>query len=539
MAIRNAAPERFVIAGLSDTLDGSDVFTGACSRLQNFVKDVRSEGIWVPRPAAQQLTAFPGFTTPGFISAAYIIGTRVYGLLATGRVPGYDEPFCYDVNSNTFIPITGVTALNVPASPATSGPWTPPTMALVGTKLVVTHPGFSTAAGNYFGWFETSDPTHLSWSAGNTTGNPLPAKPVAVAQFGQRAWFLVNPSVGQPGAYYTDVLTLSITAGTQVLTFGDNIPVTAAVGLPLENQLGGIVQALIVFKDASNMYQITGDPALSTLTLNAMNVATGTKAPRSIAVTSKGVMFMSPDGIRVIDFSARISDPIGKNGAGVNNPFVNALSPARVAAAANLSTYRITVQDGSAAGTPTYEYWYDLAGSFWSGPHTFLSDIALPYAGTFVSAPRNLPGTLWQSDVANTSLSSFTENGAQLSCRITTSLLPDNKAMAESCLSEMSVELTLPTAPYNMAFTVLDEQGAAIVPGITLTSTGAASYWGSAVWGTSLWLGASASLTATLIPWADVIVFKRMRLDIQATASGNMKVGAINGRIQTLGYTQQ
>jgi hypothetical protein len=147
MAIRKGTPARFVAQGISDSLDGTDAFPGSCALLSNLIPDVTTKGIWVPRPAATRLTNFPGFTTPGFISAGYILGTRFYGLIASGRNAGHDEPFIYDIVAGNFATLTGVTALNTPTSPATTGAWEPPTMALVGTKLVVTHSGFSYASG--------------------------------------------------------------------------------------------------------------------------------------------------------------------------------------------------------------------------------------------------------------------------------------------------------------------------------------------------------------------------------------------------------
>jgi hypothetical protein len=541
MAIRNSKPLRFVAQGLSDALDGTDVFEGACSVLQNLIPDAGTKGIWVCRPASTKQTAFAGFTTPGFVSAGYINGSRFYGLVASGLTPGYDQPFCYDIIAGIFVTITGITGLNVPASPITAGDWEPPTMAMVGTKLVVTHPGFSFIAGNAFGWFETSNPSAVSWNAGNTTGAlVLPARPSCVAQFGGRAWFLVNPTTGQPTAYFTDILSLNITNAGQALTFDDNKTLTAAVGLPLENQLGGIIQALIVFKDSSNMYQITGDFALSTLSKNAMNVATGTKAPRSICVTPKGITFVSPDGIRLVDFNARVSDPVGEEGAGVNNPFINALYPSRISAAANANTVRITVQDGSVAGTPTYEYWYDLVKLKWSGPHTFPTDLALPYNNTFIIVPKNITGSLWQSDVINSSLSTFVENGSAISCIMQTSLLPDAMAMSESTMSETALEVVLPLPPSAISITAQDENYSAIIPPVSISTSGAGpSYWGVAIWGTALWYGASVRLTSVRIPWSKPIVFKRMTINITFTAASNVRIGAMSMRVQQLGYLQQ
>lgn len=532
---------RFVAQGLSDALDGTDVFEGACSVLQNLIPDAGTKGIWVCRPAAVKQTSFAGFNTPGYVSAGYINGSRFYGLISSALTVGYDQPFCYDLISGAFVTISGVTSINVPVSPPTTGDWEPPTMAMVGTKLVVTHPGFSYISGNAFGWFETSNPSAISWSAGNTTGAlVLPARPSTVAQFGGRAWFLVNPPSGQPTAYFTDILSLNITNAGQALTFDDNKTLTAAVGLPLENQLGGIIQSLIVFKGSSNMYQITGDFALNTLAKNAMNVATGTNAPRSICVTPKGITFISPDGIRLVDFNARVSDPIGQEGAGVNNPFINALYPSRISAAANANTVRITVQDGSALGTPTYEYWYDLVKQKWSGPHTFPTDLALAYNNTFIVVPRNVIGSLWQSDVINSSLSTFVENGSAMSCIMQTALLPDAMAMSESAITETAIEVVLPLPPSTITLTPQDENYSAIISPVAIGNTGAGpSYWGVAMWGTALWYGSSVRLVSTQVPWSRPIVFKRMTLNIMFTAAVSVRIGAISMRVQQLGYLQQ
>lgn len=541
MALRKSRPLRFVAHGLSDALDGTDVFEGACSVLQNLIPDAGTIGIWVCRPASTKQTAFAGFTTPGFVSAGYINGSRFYGLISSGLTLGFDQPFCYDLVAGAFVTITGVTGLNVPASPTTTGDWEPPTMALVGTKLIVTHSGFSFAGGNAFGWFETSNPSAVTWNAGNTTGAlVLPARPSSVAQFGGRAWFLVNPTTGQPTAYFTDILSLNITNAGQALTFDDNKTLTAAVGLPLENQLGGIVQSLIVFKDSSNMYQITGDFSLSTLAKNAMNVATGTKAPRSICVTPKGIIFVSPDGIRLVDFNARVSDPIGEEGAGVNNPFINALYPSRISAAANASTVRFTVQDGSAPGTPTSEYWFDLVKQKWSGPHTFPTDLALAYNNTFIIVPRGVTGSLWQSDVVNSSLSTFVENGSAMSCVMQTSLLPDAMVMSESAMVETALEVVLPLAPSTIVVAAQDESYSAIIPPVAVGASGAGpSYWGVAIWGAALWYGTSIRLKSVRVPWTQPVVFKRMTLNVTFTAAANVRIGAISMRVQELGYLQQ
>jgi len=260
----------------------------------------------------------------------------MYGMVSTTRNPGQDEPFCYNINTNTFTAISGVTPVNTPVSPATTGPWNPPIMALVGTKIIVAHPGFTGAGNAFFGVIETANPSALTWAAQNLVntggGSTLPSPPQWVANFNGRCYFFCNPPGNQPAAIFSDVLqptTFTFTTYTNVITFGDNVPLTCAAGLALFNQLGGIVQSLLVFKGVANIFQVTGDPITGNLFVNSLNVATGTLSPNSIATTTKGLAFLAPDGLRLIDFQARVGDPIGKAGDGITDPFFFSLNPSR------------------------------------------------------------------------------------------------------------------------------------------------------------------------------------------------------------------
>ena len=60
---------------------------------------------------------FPGaLPAAGFVSVYKVIGTRLYGLVATSTNAGHDEPFVYDLGTNTFVALTGVTAANTPVN---------------------------------------------------------------------------------------------------------------------------------------------------------------------------------------------------------------------------------------------------------------------------------------------------------------------------------------------------------------------------------------------------------------------------------------
>lgn len=407
--LRNSQPLTWSPNGVTDSRDSSQAPKGSMAQLANLIPDPSTAQLWQCRPAITRLTNFPLFITPGFISAFHIAGDLGFGLIASGRTPGFDEPFCYNFVTQAFITVSGITGANVPASPQTSGDWTPPTMDIVGSKVVVTHPGFA-ATVNMFGWFDISNPAAPAWAAGTTTGAVVIATvPSFVAQFNGRAYFIVN-TLSQPATVFSDPLNATVvTNASQVLTYDDSVKLTALGQLRLWNQSGGIIQGLIVFKDVDNMYQVTGDSALGTLTRNALNVATGTLSPLAIAATSKGLGFISPDGLRIIDFQGNVSPPLGQDGKGVSLPFIYSTVFSRITMSAGGDLVRITTQNSQASGSPFQEWWYDLTRNCWSGPHTSAFSLLQPYRNTFIGAPQRYIGSLWQSDGMQTPISSFTE----------------------------------------------------------------------------------------------------------------------------------
>jgi hypothetical protein len=144
--------------------------------LANLVPDPAMNGSFVPRPAAVATLDFAalGFTAPGFISSLLVLGNLAYGTIASGRNPGHDEPFCVNLLTHTEVLVSGITLANTPASPPSSGAWTPPIVAQVGSRVVVTHPGFPGGSGVnaiQFGWFDVSGFTETV-SGTLTAGNP-------------------------------------------------------------------------------------------------------------------------------------------------------------------------------------------------------------------------------------------------------------------------------------------------------------------------------------------------------------------------------
>ena len=554
MSLSRSTPFPFSPVGTSDTLDGSNVMRGAMTSLANLVPAPGTKNLWQCRPASSGLVDFTtsggpfssgfssGFQTglqnPAAISCLKVVGNIVYGLIASDAFTGHDEPFAFNMVTLALLTVTGATSANTPITPSTSGEWSPPTMDVVGTKLVVTHPGYNGTAGNYFGWFDISTPTSPTWNAGNTSGAiVLTTAPTAVKQFGGRAYFAINPPTGQPSLVASDSLAATVVTNSgQVLTFGDNVQLTALGGLPLDNQLGGIVQALIVFKSAANVYQVTGDYTTQ-WSINSLNAATGTLAPLSVCSTPKGLSFISPEGLRIIDFNAHISEPIGDAGNGITTSFIYAVTPSRIAAAANANVIRISVQNGFATGSPNQEYWYHINRQCWSGPHSFPATYICPYNNTFVMAAIGVDAILFQSDAAQTSTSTFVENGTQMTFTWQTAMLPDTQQMCENNILESTINMAL-AASVDIDVTAVDQNGS-VMDTVTISPIGSATTWGNFQWGQSQWLGAANALYPRELQWTVPIVFRRLGVAAMGDCASGFLIGDMFLRYEQLGYLQQ
>jgi hypothetical protein len=526
--------------GVSDTLDASTSFPGSMASLKNLIPDPSTSDLWQCRPASRTLTGFPGFISPSFISCLFVSGTKIYGMIATGLNPGREQPFSYDAATNTFDPISGITAANTPLVATELVAWNPPVMALIGAKIIVAHPGFDASTPSlYFGVLDISNPAAPVWTSQNTTGTPLVFPPQWVVNFNGRCFFLVNPPGQQPAAYMSDSLNPTvITNANQILTFGDNLPLTCAAGLPLNNQLGGILQSLMIFKGAVNIYQVVGDYALGNLAINTLNVATGTLAPNSVCSTPKGLAFMAPDGLRMIDFSAHVTDPIGTEGKGVSVPFIYAVTPSRINAAYNRGVYRVQTDNGKATAIPVQQqYWYDFTRGVWSGPHSVPTSLMASLGITFIVTPLQLGAQIWQSDCIQSSDSSFVEDGEALIYEYVTAMLPDTEQMAEVSMIQTTVNAALSATDVVIAKAVT--QDGVVLDQLTFAGPVAGSLWGGFLWGQALWGATVSALYPRRVDWSIPIVFRRAQLDFRGTSSGNIKFGRIYMRYQVLGYMQQ
>jgi hypothetical protein len=605
MALRHSQAVTFKPQGLSDTVDATDAFAGAMTTLQNLIPANDTPHAFIPRPGAVNVSTYAGFSSPGFVSASLVVGNIEYGMIASSLNSGKDQPYVYNLLTNTFLTVNGITAANTPTSPASTGAWTPPIMAVVGTRIIVTHPGFPGGA-TKFGWFDisgftatfsstTNGTTALTsatnmitagiqpgqtvtkadvpagttivsiatnglsavmsaaatgsttssttfaggtttsplWGAGDTNINNLPSVPVSVAQFNGRAYY----ACGNGMVFSDSLLPCNRTLASQALTFANGLPVTALGALPLASPItGGIIQAIIAFQGISALQQITGDSATANLATNVLNAATGTLSPLSITNTNFGLAFMSPDGMRIVEFNANVSDPIGHTGDGVTLPFIYAVQPSRICAAATADVIRISTQN-SLHNNAYEEYWFDISLKIWTGPHTFPASLIQPWQNTFIMHPQGLSAGIWRSDAIPNSTTSYTENSVALSFVYQTSLLPDNAEMCENAMVETALALALPGG-YNLTISALDEMQN-VIQAASITISGSSTLWGGFNWGGANWSANVGAFKQYRVAWPAPIVFKQASLKMGGLCVAGLKLGNSYFRYEKLGYLLQ
>ena len=602
-------PRTFMPWGVSDAIDGSSSPPGSLAKAQNLVPSPLNRLQWVPRPAAALTTSFPGFTMPAQGEALITVGEFAYGIIASGRFAGQSEPFCYHFADGVFHTISNVTATNTPTTQPTTGDWTVPTIAVVGTRILFTHPGFSGA--NFIGWLDISGfsdnahtvSTHSNttidtfsagfnpltggyqvgftvsgagipagttitaitattitisqaatttaggvaitvsggtqaaplWGAGDTNHFSLGAVATCVANFNGRAFYGVGNSI-----IFSDQLSalqISNTSTVQQLNPANGLAITGFGPIGLYQTQGGILQAILAFQGDQQIQQITGDLALSNLSMQAMDQGVGTLAPNTITPTPIGLSFVAPDGLRFVDSSGRILGPIGVDGDGVSAPFINAVSPSRMCSAFNQNVLRISVQNGAAAGEPVQEWWYHFNSKVWSGPHTFTAALIAPtqvsngsVAGQghgFLFFPSTVTGQLWEGDPIPTVASSYTENGAVLTWDFMTTLSQDEGELEAKAMSQTTWGLALP--PQSTITVIALNETADVLDTVTVAGPQTSpAVWGQFNWGQAKWGATSGPFYQRVLPWTKPLVYNQIQFQASGTSVAGLTIGKMS-----------
>lgn len=575
---------------------GYDLNTGAPTPIQglatgNLPSSTSNDGDWIP-PIIAQVGAFLIFTHPGFTMP------NAFGWL---DMTGFSDDATGTLTNGS----PNITALSKDALLAG---WRPG-MQLGGagitadTRIVaVSVDGLTVTMSNPAGNSGTiplsasgGTPQNPLWAAGNLNTYPLPSIARTVAMFNGRAEYAVkNATVfsdaGDP---------LQRSNADQVLTIQNGLDITAMATQPFSNQtvIGGVVQGLLLFQGAAAIWQVTGDPATQNLALNFV-AQIGTDAPLSIVSVPPALRFIAPDGMRQINLDGTVSPPMGANGDGVAEPFINAPFPSRICAAYNEDIYRVSVTGYVAVGgavTPELaagEYWYHEKLQAWSGPHSdparlivatnrpatehgFLmfrlqSRLVLGSGQGWILATgigamlgqgirANAVNGVWFSNTRPMVDATYQENGVPLDWVLQTSLLPDSGDMFENAVLETSLALALaPTGTASLA--AVDERGVQLdsvvvagfapapngtqLPPVFSTSgafgdTWNEMFWNQGFWGPSTVAGtrvAGAILVQRQVDWHTTLVFKQASLVVSGLADANTQVGNLYLRYQRSGY---
>lgn len=539
MPIRDNYPLPFLPVGLSDGVDQTGTFLGACQNLSNFVFDRTNRGAVVPRPGVPQQTNFAAFLSAAVLSVGAIsvqmqLGTKIYGMIAalSGTLAGFDAPFVYDTANNTFTAVTGATTGNTPQTQALVGPWTPPTMAQCGNKVVVTHPGFT--GGNFIGWFDITTPSAPTWTAGNTTTNLLPSKPIWVATFTNRFYFgCTNSAVfsDAPAAWGVGTITISNTNFAAALTIGDAANTTAAYFNPIKITSGGTLQGLLIWKPTA-IWQVTGDIGTSNLALNQISSTEGCAAPRSIQAMPQGIAFMGTNGIRLVDTSNNLA-PLNLD---VVAPFTNCVTPSRACAGYNNGVYRICVDTVFKGQTFTADYWFDVQYNRWNGPHSFAYSVVIGLGNEFYLGSNTTPGILFRSDPTPYSSSIYTDNSVNYTCMIQSAAMADSHPMHQKQIVESTIELSGITTSGAYFIQALNDQNT-LLSSATISISSVVPLWGAVFWGAFNWAFSILGSHVYNIPWPNPIVFQKLIFSLSIQAGSNVSVKNLWMRYQDAGYT--
>lgn len=534
MPLRRAHAVRFAPKGLSDAYDATEAFDGACRSLSNLVFDNTNPELVGCRPGVVSLTTFSTFTTPTFVTVFIAIADQIYGMVSSGLNAGHDQPFSYNVTSNTFTTISGITSANTPVSPVTTGAWVPPSMTVVGKKIIVAHAGFSGATGVFFGIIDITTPGAPTWAASNTSTNLLPSVPTVVANLNNRCYFACGNVV-----YLSDVLNPTvITNASQALTLGDPSTIVTMSGLPVQTTSAGVLQSLLVFKEFQ-IWQVTGDPALTSLALNYLSLNVGTRAARSVVQTPFGTNFMAIDGPYIVDPLGNVM-PLtkvpGETNQDVQAPFIYAAQPSRAAAGYSGGVYRICLDTFLAGSAITADYWFDLTKRRWNGPHTFPSDCAAQVGNYFVLAHRTLGAALYKSQLVQDSNSVFNDAGAPITFNLESSTFPKDATMTEKMVIESTIELSSAGAVVNYQVSALNGLRA-IINSVPLPVAGTGSVWGAFFWGIGMWSSNINIPNVYRVKWTQPLVFQKMALQVNGIAQNNISIGSFFARFQDTGYT--
>jgi hypothetical protein len=495
-------------------------------------------GDWVP----PRFAAFPGklvVTHPGFTGGANpFFGWIDFGGFSDATKTGnthtstlIDGLSANVLNAGWYVGMT-ITGAGIPANTVVKS------IAVGGLSITISNATTATATGVALTVAGGTIASPL-WGSGNANGFPLAAVPTDAFNFNGRCYYAVP---GNGMTYSDQGAPLQITNATQTIYPNNGLDVTCFGGLPINQTQAGPITSLFCFQGDSNIVKVTGDTSLSNLLIQSVPNGVGTLAPNTIASTPLGLMFVSPDGIRYIDFDGNASPVVGDDGQGVNLPLINAIYPTRMNAAYNEDCYRIGVYNGNKTIPVWEDYWFHVAHKMFSGPHTDSSTVITSFqqeSGAvtghgFIFAMQGYNGYLYSGSVSPNFLASFVENGQVLNCIAQTCYTQDNEAMTENAIVESTLLMAVPALDA-INILITNEIGTTLDQ-VLITGLGVVPTWGAFNWGNGYWGFARLRPYQRDLAWHLPIVFKQGALRVSALAGGGLVLGPWRYNNIVLGY---
>lgn len=387
----------------------------------------------------------------------------------------------------------------------------------------------------------------------NATGTSLiTSVPSSVTAYNNRAWYAVGNA-----ALYSDVLSATMSSSTAVpsLTMGDSAPLVTLSNLPILTNSSGVLAALIAFKGSGqSIWQVTGDAANNTLSLQNLSPNLGCWGPRTVVPTPQGIYFQGIDGVYVVNVLGQIQPLTNKQGdyrIDLSDPFVEATraQASHAAAAYNQGIYRISLETNwrgqNYSGVNSLDFWFDDHNRRWSGPHTFTYHCAQSYLDHFILTSNWAPGKLFESypdqhagstfyDPSQTDNTGVTYSGTY-SCEMLTSLMPSTADMSMNSIVETTVEFGHSAIPSAYTIAAQDDKGNTLnAAQLNLSQQG--YLWGAQNWGSFTWQSGTFLSGQYQVAWTAPIVFKRIAIDVVAPASSAVSMGEVAMRYQKLNY---
>jgi hypothetical protein len=146
---------------------------------------------------------------------------------------------------------------------------------------------------------------------------------------------------------------------------------------------------------------------------------------------------------------------------------------------------------------------------------------------------------LFQTDVVPSETSNYTEFGNAMAWEYQTSLLPDNKELANNAMIYAALDMGFIGPSPTVLIDFYDASDSTVLATTSITPNATNTTWDNFNWDGAPWDGSYVPLAPNFVKWAKPVVFKQGYFAASGTSYQGFSVGAIYMQLQVLGYVQQ